>query len=573
MRRRTTLGVSIAAGLAALAPSGDARAYNGQTHQQMTDYAYETMRAVANAGNGGPVAPALTATLERIKKEQPALTGFFADIGKAVPKLGALPSALPDKSVGCSDPGAPLMLTNAASPDWNIGSFGSLANVPMSKVAFPITTEFVTNAGDCDIDIDWAPGGIFDVSNPGSGATPRAIFASRDHTGTTLGFWAESPDDELDDWHMQSPYATEVDIVKTLVETEFAVAATTFISMGCLFVCIAAPPACASCVQAGAGAVEGGVEAIDSIPDLSDWKDGMFTGMGHHIDMKPPSPANLAMFDDRHGYFMDDPGPFHAKDSFESLVGAMGDLFALHVLHDASLGPKNYEIALPGSGDFRPNTLHRSSNAWEAHSFPHTQFTPVDNLAMFGWQQFEARDATSGSFPAPGVAASPSSAAKRFGWPLHAIGDATVPMHVTNTAGWGHRPYEDAVQAFMQDPTNPLLSQNDPAAQASIVGTILQRAFQMRASIVTWRAAHPALVNEVPVRDIVSSVAQATFQKAMAQSGTIFSPDASLDYLLDKTSATAAFESSSLRPVYLDSMIDGIAAEIAFLTSAAEVMP
>jgi len=331
------LGAGLIAGLFAFAPSGEARAYDGQTHQQMTAYAYETMRAVANAENGGPVAPALTATLERIKKGTPALVPFFGQIGKAVPKLAAMPSALPDNFSPCADPGAPLMLTNAASPDWSLGSFATLANVPMNQVAFPIHTSFVTNPSDCDIDLDWTPGGIFNVSNPGTGGTPRAIFASRDHAGPTIGFWAAAPDDELDDWHMASPYATEVDVVKTIVETDLVVAATTFISMGCFLVCITAPPACYSCVSAGAGAVGDVVSAFDSIPDLSDWKDGMFTGMGHHIDMKQPSPANLGMFDDHHGYYMDDPGPFHARDSFEGLIGTLGDLFALHVLYELNL--------------------------------------------------------------------------------------------------------------------------------------------------------------------------------------------------------------------------------------------
>ena len=279
------------------------------------------------------------------------------------------------------------------------------------------------------------------------------------------------------------------------------------------------------------------------------------------------------MYDDRHGFFMDDPGPYHTKDSFEWAMSTLGDLVGLRVYYDPSQGPKDYEIDLGGSGDFHQNSVHRGLSDWEAQSFPHTEFTPLDNLAMFGWEQFEAKEGV-GSFRAAGVPLNVNDAAKYLGWPLHAIGDATVPMHVTNTAGWGHRPYEDAINYLMTDPSaTPLLSTNDPVAQSNNIADILNRALVWRNLILSWRAAHPSAPNEVPIRDFITSIASKTFQSAIANEAVIFDSSASLSWVLASDSATAAYETPAREAVMLDLMKDGIAAQIAFLTSSMEVLP
>jgi hypothetical protein len=386
-----------------------------------------------------------------------------------------------------------------------------------------------------------------------------------------LGFWAQHPDELIDDWHLASPFSSITNTLKTFTEVNLAAGGTAFVSLSCMFACITAPITCQVCVQKTSKLVGASIETVSSLPDLSDWKDEMFTGMGHHIDMKPTA-LGVSAFDDRHGFFTDDSGPIHLRDSLETALTALSDAIGLRVKFDASDGPKNYEISLPGSGDFHANSVHRGISEWDAQSMPHTQFTPLDNLAMFGWQKFEAL-AGAGSVPAPGIAKDQSKAAEFLGYPLHALGDATVPMHVVNTLGWGHRPYEDALENMLLDPKTPLLAENNEIAQVNLIDDILGRALTFRSMITDWRNAHPTLKNEVPVRDLVTAVAAGTFQKAMARAGEIFDSNVSLAYLIEKDNATAFYETANRRAIYLDLMEDGIAAEIAFLASAMEVMP
>jgi len=77
----------------------------------------------------------------------------------------------------------------------------------------------------------------------------------------------------------------------------------------------------------------------------------------------------------------------------------------------------------------RFDRLERTTGQWQAHALGHIEFSPVDNLARNGWDAYVANPTT----------------ALPLSWPLHAIGDAAAPQHVTGTTGWGHRPFEDAV--------------------------------------------------------------------------------------------------------------------------------
>lgn len=69
----------------------------------------------------------------------------------------------------------------------------------------------------------------------------------------------------------------------------------------------------------------------------------------------------------------------------------------------------------------------RNSADWEAYSSAHVEFSPLHNLAKYGWDQFATYHPTS----AAGLA-----------WPLHALGDAAEPHHTWGTTSFGHRPFE-----------------------------------------------------------------------------------------------------------------------------------
>ena len=97
-------------------------------------------------------------------------------------------------------------------------------------------------------------------------------------------------------------------------------------------------------------------------------------------------------------------------------------------------GPSTVKYQISGADDGLPDTRSRSESQWQFTTLGHTTFEPVDNLAYYGWRRF--RDGV----PGEGIE---KHRVSNMAWPLHAIGDATVPMHVAATSSWGHRPFED----------------------------------------------------------------------------------------------------------------------------------
>ena len=83
----------------------------------------------------------------------------------------------------------------------------------------------------------------------------------------------------------------------------------------------------------------------------------------------------------------------------------------LTVRYEDSDATKNYEVQ--GAHDGSPNSRHRGALDWELLPFPLIPMTPVDNLGWYGDTQFNAQ----GKNP------------KFLGFALHAIADASVPMH------------------------------------------------------------------------------------------------------------------------------------------------
>src|SRR6185436_5920468 len=120
-----------------------------------------------------------------------------------------------------------------------------------------------------------------------------------------------------------------------------------------------------------------------------------------------------------------------------------------------------------------------------------------------------------------------------LGWPLHALGDAVAPHHLIGSTGWGHRPFEDAVDRqwwpirYVADPASNQVG--DVAAQTVQVQRILSQAFKWRRFILDWRAKHPG--KDVPVRDLVTAVAQETLTELVAKGTWPYGATASTYYL------------------------------------------
>jgi len=234
------------------------------------------------------------------------------------------------------------------------------------------------------------------------------------------------------------------------------------------------------------------------------------------------------------------------------------DTAGISVNYDDSKGVHQYQIT--ASPDGSPVTRRRDKAQWQYTTVAHMPFEPVDNLAEYGWRRFFD---------------SPDHAISNLAWPLHAIGDATVPMHVVATSAWGHRPYEDSQEYVWSRVRQQDASQPE---QAAFMARVMQRALFWNEKIQTWRAAH-GNTRDVPVRDIVTEVAANTHAYSVRMQGATggawpFSVVASTAYLVEPTATSKGYAAipnaaDLARPL----LEDGVGATIALLVAAADSLP
>jgi hypothetical protein len=236
----------------------------------------------------------------------------------------------------------------------------------------------------------------------------------------------------------------------------------------------------------------------------------------------------------------------------ETLIMALFDLLGFHVNHTTSQGPKNYEIL--GGGDAHPDSIPRTMADWETPIAIDAPFTPLDNLGKWGWDGFKT------GAPSP-------AATRRFGWPLHAVGDATAPMHALGTTGHGHRPYEDVVDGKFDE----LVGSNDNAVSAATIQAVVQRGVLWRKAIQQWRAQN-GQPQDIPIRDLVTALATQTRAKGQAVPG-LYQPAASLEDQFGSSSlAQALYDTPAIESFQRDTVMDAIALKLAVLVSLGEVL-
>jgi hypothetical protein len=177
---------------------------------------------------------------------------------------------------------------------------------------------------------------------------------------------------------------------------------------------------------------------------------------------------------------------------------------------------------------------------------------PVDNLGWYGENQY---------------AALPTKNTKFLGYALHAIADASVPMHVAGAFGWGHRPYEDAVTMLH----STVLAAEFRTEPGRLDNILLPRAEEYYKIISDWRATNPGHEREVPVRALVTAVAQKTWSIAQADP-SLFNDALSVAYLTP--GVDAATRIYTLKGPVMQRFVDeAVAASLAFLTATGEVLP
>jgi hypothetical protein len=519
------------------------QAHDAPVHQKMTDYAYEVMLAMWQYEHDqAAMQPELKNLLKRLAEDNPALNALYADAAAAVPTLQALPSGLPDDPTPCLGPDEVLVL--GTTPDWKLDSNSTLAETPLGSLHLAVSTDYANHTADCGFDVNWTPSGVL------QGIIPASV-KSGDHTGVTLGYWASTPDTLISDWVFRS--TTLETLQSPAVSFAIGFGASALISVACAVICGLLPFLCAACPAIAAG---GGIFVIDEIAgiDAEHIQDvDLFTGLGHFIDMKA-SPANE--FDEKPGKLDERAGPNGQPDALELLVTAAYDLAGLHVNFAASDGPHHYEI-LQGN-DAHANSIARTAADWETETAGHIFFTPVDNLAKFGWDKFVADKQL----------VFDTDKAHDLAWPLHALGDAGVPMHTLGTSGDGHRPFEETVSLKWHE----LVGSNDLDQSLATVKAVVLRSLAWRTFVQNWRAAH-GNSSDVPIRDLVTALAKQTRSKSAA-APIVFNTGASVEYALGmKSTADSQYDNPAMAAIQRDLVIDSIAATLAFLTSTAEELP
>ena len=512
--------VVIATALAFLTAGAPAGAYNDQQHQGLVALAYKAL--VGAALEGGCSSP--------IDFAGATVTGGLTDF----PGAGACPTG----EQACRDLWDDFLRQNERairylrSIDASLPRSNSCPELlvhtgTLGQVSFSVNPDYARGAS-CGVDhtlIQNLGEKQRRCSAPALLCDSRSIYqflAPEDHVGDILGYWATEPDHDVS--------VTAVGVkpvfpgVGTTLQTIDEVATNALGALLIPFVCgfelLFGGDDCVNDAKALADTAVPVDEIASAIPVLFPRKDADFTGLWHFFGL----PDSNSPCDDVRGMLYERAGPQTVPDALDLLILIGTELGGQTIAFNESTGPSRFNITNPGDGD--PPSCRRDRADWEIAPMGHIVFSPVDNLALHGWREFTQ---------APGgrVAAS-------LGWPLHALGDAVAPHHVTATTGWGHRPFEDAAEVNW----NRMLYQ-DLADTADVrreqyhqLRRILEHAFAYRQILDDLRSGRPAGsdLNAIPVRAFVSTVAAHTYAAVTDPDGSPrwpFNPVLSVPYWVD----------------------------------------
>jgi hypothetical protein len=475
-----------------------AHAYNDGQHQGMVALAYKAMAAsVLEKGcsspapfgldsppsslrelpEGLPCGEDLAACLERWQH-------FVGEVDKAVPLVQRIRARLPAGNELC-----PV-------PDLGPGS-------GLEDVLFAVNPHYGRDRGHgCGLDACSS----LDLACSDSAVDIFRYLVPDDHTGDVLGYWATEPDHDktltaIGFKPVNGAFGGVAisEINDRIEDVAFAVAIPFLCALEFLF-------GGDDCLDAARSLADDAVpiEDVSSlVPVFGPQDSGLFTGLWHFIQTGTPASNEC---DDLQGVLYTEAGPGR-PDEVDLGFGWLADFAGLTVSYDESAGTRLFNITDPNDGD--APSCERGRVEWEFESFPHIPFSPIDNLALYGWRIF------AGTAPA-------DWSAKDLGWPLHAIGDAVAPHHVVGTTGWGHRPYEDAAEESWRKILHHDTSANDVLeVQYEQLRRILIWAYSYSLVFDELRSTRPSGTpqNEVPIRAFVTRVATDTRDEVFS-SGT-----------------------------------------------------
>jgi len=161
------------------------------------------------------------------------------------------------------------------------------------------------------------------------------------------------------------------------------------------------------------------------------------TGVFHYIN---PQRRSSNEYDDIQGMLYGEAGPDQNVGCVDHAIIIGADTIGVNLDASNSDGTERYEL-IDNEVSYAKSDDRGDWN-WQSEMLGHVVFTPLDNLAYYGDANFP-RDGRPGYATFPGI--------YKFGWTLHAVADATVPMHCAGTTSWGHRPYEIYTEEHVDD--------------------------------------------------------------------------------------------------------------------------
>ncbi|HEY4103805.1 MAG TPA: hypothetical protein VGM44_07935 [Polyangiaceae bacterium] len=292
----------------------------------------------------------------------------------------------------------------------------------------------------------------------------------------------------------------------------------------------------------------------NALPGLGSIRSSQFTGLWHFEQVAQENPVHE--YNDHRGMWYPGAGPNGVPGAVDVAIMDATMIAGLSLNASESTGVSEF-------GQF--DQVRRTDDDWQSDTMGNIEFSPLHNLAKYGWELYRQ----SGFTDAAGLA-----------YPLHALGDATVPHHVAGTTSYGHRPYEDYVNnhtdalmgAVSTDDTAPIIQSDDDVARDT---RILTNAFDF------WQQLHRT---NGDIQALVLGLAVRTYGMVQADGPWAFQDAQSVNYLVpsgttalgvtivpgnaDSANATQFYDQfKSFMPKYLEL---SISASIGFLAFAAE---
>jgi hypothetical protein len=499
-----------------ISPAAPARAYNSGTHFRIASFAWQTMRMASDAElrNHVPFELRPTGTSFSFPDErrdceigearcagstEDSYRAFLHELGASRRRLNELAPAVPDAgritvTGKRSEPDhikdeGPCHATPEAARvgafQWKIGG----AYHP----AIMANGEYVASSSCSLQDAPWS--GLY---RAGTHST-RGLSLPDDgkaFQGRVFGYHAQQPDNLWGDTLFRtSPVFGPVLGVAAQVVDGF---------LGFLF--IAAACAAALVVSFFGGDVDEcvaeGLAAADSVsverwlkkvlPGWDGEPSGDLVGVWHFI-----RPNDAGFFNDAPGLDYAHAGPGNnGPGALDQAIRLASGILWLRLNANTSDGEDHYFISTNEDGQepSRPR-----EDYYDQALVADLEFEPLDNLAQYGWARFR-ESAAAGKWSAEGLA-----------FPLHALGDASVPQHAVGSTAYGHRPYEDWVDFNLSELLLESCRDDDAFSPRACSDSFLRLQIAQARRVLQWaHYFHSKTSSDEGVRKLTTLVAKET---------------------------------------------------------------